>query len=205
MANLVDQLNLDRCPHCKVDTPLLNKSHTLKTTTYDGRNERTWRTYSCARCGGVILATAAEAGQQIEAMYPDAAVVSDAIPEPARNYLKQALNSLHAPAGSVMLSASAVDAMLKDKGYKKGELYKRINQARDDHLITPDMATWAHEVRLDSNEPRHADEKNPLPTPEDAEKCVNFTLALAEFLYVLPSRVQRGLQEATETEQEESE
>ena len=58
------------------------------------------------------------------------------------------------------------------------------------------MAKWAHEVRLDANEPRHADEQKPLPDEEDARKCVEFVLALAKFLFVLPSRVKRGLKDA---------
>ena len=68
-----------------------------------------------------------------------------------------------APAGAVMLAASSVDAMLKEKGYNEGSLYARIGQARDDHLITADMAEWAHEVRLDANDQRHADEAAALP------------------------------------------
>jgi len=95
-----------------------------------------------------------------------------------------------------MLAASSVDAMLKAKGHKEGSLYSRINQAAKDHLITEDMAKWAHEVRLEANEPRHADEAMPLPSEEDARKCIDFVLALGQFLFVLPARVQRGLAEA---------
>jgi hypothetical protein len=39
-----------------------------------------------------------------------------------------------------MLSASAVDAMLKVKGYKSGSLYSRIDKAAEDHMITSEMA-----------------------------------------------------------------
>ncbi len=38
-----------------------------------------------------------------------------------------------------MLAASAVDAMLKSKGKKEGSLYKRIEDAVAEHLITGDM------------------------------------------------------------------
>jgi hypothetical protein len=92
-----------------------------------------------------------------------------------------------------MLCASAVDAMLKAKSYLKGTLYTRIDKAKTDHVITDGMAEWAHEVRLDPNDPRHADEENPLPSGEDARRAVDFTLALADFLFVLPARVRRGL------------
>jgi hypothetical protein len=107
-------------------------------------------------------------------------------------YLQQALESIHAPAGAVMLAASAIDAMLKTKGYQEGSLFTRINQAAEAHLITREMAEWAHEIRLDANDQRHADVNQPLPDETQAKKCVDFALALAEFLFVLPARVQRG-------------
>jgi hypothetical protein len=86
-----------------------------------------------------------------------------------------------------MLAASAVDAMLKTKGYPKGSLYSRIKQAADDHLITADMALWAHHVRLEANNPRHVDEDEPHANPEAAGQAVEFAAALANILFVLPS------------------
>jgi hypothetical protein len=107
------------------------------------------------------------------------------------------MESLHAPAGAVMLCASAVDAMLKAKGYKDGRLYDRIKKAAADHLITPDMEAWAHEVRLDANEQRHADQEAPIPQEVDAKRSIDFTAALGQFIFVLPSRVARGLAAAS--------
>jgi hypothetical protein len=91
-----------------------------------------------------------------------------------------------------MLTASAVDAMLKDKGYKDGSLSARIDAAAKDHLITTEMAAWAHEIRLDANDQRHADEEAILPSAADSAKVIEFAGALAQFLYVLPARVDRG-------------
>ncbi|MCD9047084.1 DUF4145 domain-containing protein [Alterluteimonas muca] len=102
------------------------------------------------------------------------------------------MNSRHAPAGAVMLAASSVDAMLKSKGYTAGSLYTRIDQAATDHIITSDMAAWAHEVRLEANGQRHADDNAALPTSADAERVIDFVRALAELMFVLPARVERG-------------
>ena len=96
-----------------------------------------------------------------------------------------------------MLSASAVDAMLKQKSYLEGSLHSRINQAAENHLITQEMAQWAHEVRLDANIERHADQSEELPSADDARKTVEFASALAEFIFVLPSRIQRGIESAS--------
>jgi len=95
-----------------------------------------------------------------------------------------------------MVCASAIDAMLKERGLSKGSLHARIDTAANEHIITTDMANWAHHVRLEANGQRHADGEDPLPTKEDAERSLEFALALAEFLFVLPARVTRGLEAA---------
>ena len=129
-------------------------------------------------------------------VFPGSQDVSEDIPARARSYLDQALNSLNAPAGAVMLAASAVDAMLKAKNLTQGSLYSRIDQAAASHLITSEMGRWAHEVRLDANDQRHSDEEATLPTEEQAKKCLEFTQALGQFMFVLPARVQRGIDSA---------
>jgi hypothetical protein len=197
MPLLGSQLDLDRCPFCNVDMPNLTNKYQLVTDDYKGRKRRFWRFYICTRCGGIV--TAASTGGWdigVTEMYPSPSTISETIPEPARRYLKQALQTLNSPDSSMVMSASAVDAMLKVKGYKDGSLYTRINKAVEDHLITEEMGKWAHQVRLDANDQRHADDTAPVPIMEDAEKCVDFAQALAEFLFVLPSRVSRGMADA---------
>lgn len=95
-----------------------------------------------------------------------------------------------------MLTASAVDAMLKAQGYKEGSLYNRIDKAAEEHVITTNMAMWAHEIRLEANEQRHADDSVSLPTEVEAKRCLDFAVALGQFMFVLPSRVEKGLEEA---------
>jgi uncharacterized protein DUF4145 len=192
-------LVLDRCPHCGVAKPLLFTQGNKVVSMRDGGVKSYWNMYGCSLCGGMVLATSyLESGTVVE-YYPPLATPDTTIPEPAREYLRQAQESLASPAGALMLCASSVDAMLKEKGLKKGTLNERINQAAKDHLITEGMAKWAHQVRLEANEPRHADDKKPLPMLEDAKRCVAFTVALAEFLFVLPARVTRGIAETKKT------
>ena len=190
------QLELPKCPHCHVVKPLLDICFEATTHNHSGSFPRNWKVYKCSTCGGLVTAFALEGIDVVVEFYPKLALTDTAIPDPARTFLTQAIDSLHTPAGAVMLAASSVDAMLKTKGYKDGTLYTRINKAVEDHLITSEMAKWAHEIRLDANEQRHADENALLPSDEDAKKCVDFANALGEFLFVLPARVARGLKEA---------
>ncbi|MGE0278864.1 MAG: DUF4145 domain-containing protein [Nitrospiraceae bacterium] len=196
MPKLNNQLILPRCPHCSVDSPMLFQVANFQTDNHDQTMKRIWKAYACARCGGVVFGAHDKSGIDALEMYPDTVQVAEAIPERAREYLTQAISSLSAPAGAVMLTASSVDAMLKEKGYRDGTLFVRIDAAVSDHVITPDMAVWAHEVRLDANEQRHADDGVPLPSVEDARRVIEFAQALGTFLFVLPSRVQRGIQAA---------
>ncbi|WP_162307534.1 DUF4145 domain-containing protein [Bradyrhizobium amphicarpaeae] len=118
------------------------------------------------------------------------------IPEPARTYLQQAYETLHAPDAAAVMAGSAVDAMLKVRGLTNGSLYSRIDEALSQNLLTKGMAEWAHEVRLGSNRPRHADRENPHVSPDEAKQSVEFAEALGNFLFVLTARIDRGLKEA---------
>jgi hypothetical protein len=188
---LKSQLRLERCPHCGIAHPNLDIKHNVTTST--GHH---WCLYECNSCHKLVTAYAADMNRPIVDYFPATKSVNEDIPERPRTFLKQAMESSHTPTGAVMLAASAIDAMLKNKGYKDGSLHARIEKAAAEHLITEDMKLWAHDVRLDANDQRHADEEASLPTTADAERAVEFAAALAEILFVLPSRVQRGIQKA---------
>jgi len=168
----------------------------FQTTSVQGGN-RFWRGYACNRCGGVVTAWAGGNGHPIQQMFPEPKTVDADFPSRAKAYLSQAIQSLHAPAGAVILAASAVDALLKEKKYIEGSLKERINKAAADHLITTDMAQWAHDVRIDANDQRHADHYAALPSTDDAMRCIEFAQALGQILFVLPARVKRGQEEAS--------
>jgi|SRR5436190_4565947 len=196
MPTLSHNLTLPRCPHCSVANPNLFKQHLLETHNHTGQNKRLWYVYTCGRCGGVVTAWAQASNAEVREYFPGQKSIPEDIPERPRVFLQQALESLHAPSGAVMLAASSVDAMLKIKGYIDGSLYTRIEKAAADHVITEDMSKWAHDVRLDANDQRHADQAAKLPTETDASRAVDFATALAEIMFVLPTRVQRGIKEA---------
>lgn len=196
MTNQIHQkveLRLPRCPQCSIAVPHLIKVFFLGTKNANGGNERTWSVYRCESCGGLVLVESPGDGNApIRTMWPSLSMVADDLPDRAREYLMQAIESLHAPAGAVILAASCIDAMLKEKNYRAGSLKARIDEAARDHLITQEMATWAHDIRLDANDQRHSDETAPLPSELDAQRAIEFAQALAQFLYVLPARVMRG-------------
>ena len=163
------------------------------------KNKRVWFSYCCGVCGGVVIAEApmiSHGTASITAVYPRSRSVDALIPERPRKRLLDAVNALHAPTASILSSGSAIDWMLKDKNYKEGSLFSRIEEAAADHLLTEGMKEWAHAVRLETNIERHADDDYNDPTIDDAERIIEFALALAEILYVLPERARQGRQAA---------
>jgi hypothetical protein len=133
-------------------------------------------------------------------LFPGAKTAHGDIPEPARTFLQQSYETLHAPDAAAVMAGSAVDGMLKAYGLEVGSLYSRIDEALTSNLLTKGMADWAHAVRLGSNRPRHADKDKPHVSPDEAKQSVEFAEALGNFLFVLTAQVDRGLKEATGAE-----
>ncbi len=129
MAILSNKLMLPSCPHCGISTPNLTKVFEMLSNNYNQSNQLKWRIYKCDACGELITASAHEYEKEIIKSFPESKTVNDSISQVPKEYLSQALSSLHAPSGAVMLASSAIEAMLKDKGYKDKNLV-RVQGAR---------------------------------------------------------------------------
>jgi hypothetical protein len=203
--NFGSPIPLQRCPHCGVARPqMMPEWRSSMMAGINGFPSRIWGTFSCTSCGQLVLAAGIPnlntGNAYIHLIYPGLRSAAAELPDTARTYLQQAYETLHAPDAAAVMAGSAVDAMLKAKGYDKGSLYDRIDQAVADHLLTKEMGDWAHLVRLGSNRPRHADKDKPHVSPEEAQQSVGFAQALGEFLFVLSSRVAKGIAEAQKAE-----
>ena len=182
---------ISTCPHCGTGRPQVALLADL-----GGRGHRRWAVFSTTCCGGLLLAVGPKGDHTpnapIETLYPSVRIAAAEIPDPARRFLQQAMETLHAPDAAAVMAGSAVDAMLKHFKLIDGSVYKRIDEAVSQHILTAAMGEWAHEVRLGANRPRHSDAENPHVSLEQAE-------ALAHFLFVLSSRVNKGIQDAKTT------
>jgi hypothetical protein len=200
-----DLTGLSRCPHCSVANPQL-KSLWQTTSPLALPNNATvgfvWATYQCTSCSLVVLVQCQASLKsqngwrneyKVHNVFPDQRLVDEALPPIARTYLAQAFETLHAPDAAAVMAASAVDAMLKEKGYREGSLYARIDKAVGDHVLTDGMGQWAHAVRLEANNVRHADDASPHVTKIQAQRVVEFATALGDFLFVLTAKIEQGL------------
>ena len=201
------QLGLGRCPHCNVANPALELKHSFEVTparpslmVRPGGTLYLWHIYACRTCGGLVSGAAVKLannsfmghgpnGIPLYWIIPAPKSLDKNLPQPVAHYLGQAQESVASPSASIVMSASAIDAMLKEKGLKEGSLFTRINKAAESGIITKDMAHVAHDVRLGANDERHADEDAALTTDEDARRCLDFAEAIAEMIFILPTRV----------------
>jgi Domain of unknown function (DUF4145) len=201
------QLGLPRCPHCNVANPALVHQYSLEAApgrlnlmVRPGTSGYTWHVYVCRTCAGLVAGAAARMGSNayfgqsagvipLQWIVPAPKSLDKNLPPRVAHFLGQAQESVASPSASIVMSAAAIDAMLKDKGLKEGSLHARINEAAKKGIITNDLAQVAHDVRLGANDERHADEEAPLTTAEDAQRCLDFAEAIAEMIFVLPTRV----------------
>jgi hypothetical protein len=131
--NLNNSLALESCPHCGRAHPTItmpNQGNWIKFQGHHG-NARMWGVYGCTSCGNLILARGSteQAGSAVAAVYPAPKSVAKELPDDPKRFLADAITCLHAPSAAILCCASAVDAMLKLKGYEEGKLYSRINAA----------------------------------------------------------------------------
>jgi hypothetical protein len=186
---------IERCPQCGVSNPLINLiGKPDKHFKDEWENTYYFFTGSCSKCRRHILfygmgGESPDKTVKIVKSFPTLDKAAEELPEMAAKFLQQAIESRHAPDGALMLSASAIDAMLKAIGFTEGTLYARIDQAKNNGAITSAMADWAHSIRLCANEPRHADQDFTGASESDVEQSLAFAKALGEYLFVLPSKV----------------
>lgn len=215
MSGLTNTLGFfDRCPICGVAKPLLQFKNKLPyyANTIEDTHWLAWYVYQCSKCGGPVSVQVTGPRQYVgDATKPHFAHVnptlqfipenqelSEVIPTQVRRFLSQAINSLFAPDGAAMLANSAVDATLKARGLKGGSVYKRLGEAVSQGLITNEMREWADDIRIESNNPRHADDASEPISVERAKLIVEFAKALADILFVLPAKAKAQANEAHE-------
>ena len=79
----------------------------------------------------------------------------------------------------------------------EGTLARRINIAAERGGLTPDLAAWAHQIRLDGNDAVHEAEPS---EEEETRRLQDFTNLVLLYLFTLPGM----LQEARGDTEEES-
>ena len=121
-------LRLPRCPRCGIAAPNLVEKHAFQTefSLAEHAGPTISKTYICGSCVGVVFVRSWLDKQSNPSIFRDIEIlpnergIDESIPKRAAHYLREAMDTVASPSASIIVSASAVDAMLKEIGLKKG-------------------------------------------------------------------------------------
>ena len=196
----------DDCPHCgttSVAFTIIREHRAFK------ESASIWDTLAvCGQCSRSVLATFLTSGPE-----PDRILESNSwadihdtqlSPEPldtgapkyspknvARFYSQGMENLIKNWDAAGVMFRKALDVGLKVKfsNDTKGSLYERIRGAADRHDLTPELADWAHKIRLDGNDAAH--DEDPF-SEEEAKELQVFTELVFRYLFTLPGMMQEA-------------
>lgn len=122
-------------------------------------------------------------------LYPSEKDLADSMPQAlATGYLEAKKSKKLAPRAFVIMIRSALEYLCKDQGATKGNLYEKIEHLATAKKIPATLAEMAHAIRLVANAGAHELEEK--ISPEDAEALDEFFIALVEYVYVAPKKLQ---------------
>ncbi|WP_081429624.1 DUF4145 domain-containing protein [Solidesulfovibrio magneticus] len=194
------------CPHCCTK----NVAFQLVSSVILSKNSQDNRVYylsffQCAYCkegvlirfSNVISAPPPEnvtdiGRYKVERIYPEISQVKAPkyVSENIKRFFVQGVDNLkrsnYDAAG--MMFRKVLDVSLKEQSEDgSGTLYQRIKRLADGNKLTPSMAEWAHQIRIDGNEAAH--DEAPL-SREVAESLRDFTELMLMYLYTLPGMLE---------------
>ena len=149
----------------------------------------------CGKCGRAVVMTLTTQVDRLDSprinISPSPPEPPDHLPDNIRSFFQQGMDNLSGnfdAAGAMF--RKTLDVALKDKFSDiKGTFNQRIDEAAKQQGLTPDLADWAHQIRLDGNEASHGEE--PF-SQEDAQRLSSFTELVLRYLYTLPGMLERA-------------
>ena len=199
------------CPHCgtkSVAFTIISQWRAPKTVSL-------WDTLAyCGQCGRGILATFnmpkgkgpkdllgistnAEIFRPTVLPSPPSTGAPEHTPPNVSRFFTQGVENLPGnwdAAGSMF--RKALEAALKNKFPDvEGDLYHRIEGAKQAGGMTADLAEWSHQIRLDGRNAVH--EEKPYGK-EDAERLYTFTNLVLLYLFTLPGMLKKARDDAAE-------
>ena len=198
----------ENCPRCGTQ----NVAFTILHETLCDQHGSFWDTFAqCGYCNRGIVATFETYNKRAPSVaFRQSRLLSIAPPLPdtgAPNYtpqnvarfFEQAMDNLSSnwdAAGGMF--RKALDTGLKSKFPKmKGTLYARIEEAAKKQDLTPELAKWAHEIRLGGNDAAHEEE---LFSEKEAKNLAVFTQLVFQYLFMLPGMLSEARSDPDEGE-----
>lgn len=194
------------CPHCGTKSVAFAIRAEHRATKHI---DRPWDTLAaCGYCSRAVLASfegsAAEPSQVLQTsarhdisrptLFPAPRDTGAPIytPENAANCYRQGMENLGRnwdAAGIMFRKALEVGLKVKFPSDRKEMLFDRIQRAAERHELTPELAEWAHQIRLGGRDAAHDEE--PF-SEEEAKRLQVFTELVFRYLFTLPRMVKEA-------------
>ena len=204
MGRQLEVLDAD-CPHCGTKNVAF---YVLNETRADTRQGYIWDTFAnCARCRRGILASFRTPDGEAPSTWLGFGRGEELVPivspscanaaapehtlENVANFFGQGTDNLlgNWDAAGTMFR-KALDVGLKIKFPEiGGTLYNRIQSAEEAGGLTPELAEWARQIRLDGNDA--ANDEDPF-SEEDAQSLYTFTDLVLRYLFTLPGMLREA-------------
>jgi len=191
------------CPHCgtkSVAFTILSK-HKV-----EGRFDLVFDTFAtCGSCDRGVVAVLRWSEDQCDLidMFPKFRDhnAPKHTPSNVANFYIQGMKNIAGnwdAAGSMF--RKSLEVGMKEKFPEDGEksLFERIKLAAKRHDLTPDMAEWAHRIRIDGNKAVHDEE--PF-SEEEAKSLQTFTQMVFIYLFTLPGMMKEARRGETGAEE----
>ena len=181
---------VSECPRCEIKGVAFQIEHGGPSWKDDRGYTYSEKFAVCGVCRrGVIATFHSRIG--LTGLLPSPPKPPDHLPDNVRSFFEQGINNLSQSwdaAGAMF--RKTLDVTLKHKFSEiKGTLKKRIDEAANQRDLTPELAEWAHQIRLDGNEASHGEE--PF-SQEDAQRLATFTELVLRYLYTLPGMLEEA-------------
>ena len=189
------------CPHCGTKSVAFKIAHARRAEKQDSTP---WDTLAfCLQCSRSILATfiTPDRSNPVKwletggrglllppTIYPSlpSTGAPEHTPENVAEFYRQGMENLpgaYDAAGSMFRKVLDTGLKAKFPDIKKGNLKERIQKAADRHELTPELAEWAHQIRLDGNDAAHDEE---VFSEGDVKRLQTFTELVLIYLFKLP-------------------
>ena len=146
----------------------------------------------CLRCGAPILVNQDNIGNMVEGDVWDTPVtifpsqdlhLSSSAPAPIRNAFDEAAASFRARAytAAAIMCSKTLEGICQSQGDNTGSLASSLRKMKHDGLIDNRLFEWSDTLRLAGNEAAH--DVKVTVSKEDAKDMLDFTNAIAEYLF----------------------
>ena len=188
----------DNCPHCRTKAVGFTIEYSRTWRPGDSRSGRrvpvpeyTDVLAICGFCERTVLAEF-QAGSLLWIVPSPPEPPSHLPKDDVERYFQQGVDNLsqnYDAAGAMFRKTLETALKKKFPDSKAKDLYHRIEEAAEQQKLTPDLAKWAHQIRIAGKEAVH--EKKPF-SKEDAQDLYDFTHLVLLYLFTLPEMLEQA-------------